>query len=367
MFMRRHGQAHAMHRLTSYSMKMRGLHNDSAPRPRHVELPLARLRIVCRKIERKLTEEYRRRGIHGEIAGNVKRLFQEIDADGSDRVTFSELDEAIRERLRLDETAVTREDVLGLWTHIDSDKSGALTCDEFQQALYAIHVDAWPDLLAEDKEDALQRALGALNAAAEKWHQAGGNWFKIFKRVDADDSGQMHFEEFDHLCRAIYPGLNIDRKHLSDAGLKGLWRALDADRSGSVSVQEFMVFMRRHGMHHETLAYNVHKTHQHALDAEEAENTLDIKRGTGFRKLELLKAGARNVPSERGPDVSEWDFIALVRGPFGLTEDAFDDDDAAECWNAIDHRGAGFVPNKILMDWCRNPAPIRQGVHTFAE
>lgn len=47
--------------------------------------------------------------------------------------------------------------------------------------------------------------------------------------MDADDSGQMHFEELREVLRGAYPGLSLQDKQLSPAHLRGLWRALDAD------------------------------------------------------------------------------------------------------------------------------------------
>ena len=86
-----------------------------------------------------------------------------------------------------------------------------------------------------------------------------------FKRIDADDSNTLAFEEFRHMCRSIYPGLNIDRKLLPDGLLRGLWRGIDADSSGNVTVQEFMVFMRAHAAHLDSMAGYTHPMHELAF------------------------------------------------------------------------------------------------------
>jgi len=99
-----------------------------------------------------------------------------------------------------------------------------------------------------------------MNHAAEKWHRASGNWrvparelldgtrtrtkrrrYKVFRLFDSDNSGVMHFEELREVLRSGYPGLGLDEKAVPDPYVKGLWRALDEDASGHVSVQEFMV------------------------------------------------------------------------------------------------------------------------------
>ncbi|KAH8098389.1 oxidoreductase [Aureococcus anophagefferens] len=301
-FMRRHGAEHSMHRLTAYSMEKRGLTPQATARPKHVELPVDRLHGVCKLIDKALVADFRRRGVHSSIAGNVKRLFREIDEDGSDRVTLAELEGAVRIRLRLGEGQVTKEDLLGLWTFVDADKSGALTAEEFQLALYHFEVESWPDYLAPELTAELRRILGVMNAAAEKWHQAGGNWFKIFKRLDTSGDGLMGFEEIEHIIRAIFPGLHITKKELSEENLRGLWKALDADRSGAISVQEFMIFMRRHGMHHETIPYIATKQQKDRLASEMSLDRLDIKFGFGKLRVRGQVQGA----AEAGPDINEW-------------------------------------------------------------
>ena len=56
------------------------------------------LRVISMKIDKALALEFRRRGVHSSIAGNFKRMFREIDVDGSNRITYKELDEAVRIR-----------------------------------------------------------------------------------------------------------------------------------------------------------------------------------------------------------------------------------------------------------------------------
>ncbi|KAH8062202.1 oxidoreductase [Aureococcus anophagefferens] len=143
-----------------------------------------------------------------------------------------------------------------------------------------------------------------MNAAAEKWHQAGGNWFKIFKRLDTSGDGLMGFEEIEHIIRAIFPGLHITKKELSEENLRGLWKALDADRSGAISVQEFMIFMRRHGMHHETIPYIATKQQKDRLASEMSLDRLDIKFGFGLGKLRVLADKSKALP-KRGPDIND--------------------------------------------------------------
>lgn len=213
----------------------------------------------------------------------------------------------------------------------------------------------WPDLLG--KEELLGRAIGTLNAHAEKWHRAGGNWYKIFKRIDADDSGEMTFAEFRHMCRSIYPGLNVDRKLLGDGLLKGLWRAMDADSSGEVTVQEFMVFMRHHAAHLDSMAG--YTSMKHALTTSLQEDAVDVAKGTGLKKLALLRDAARAFDGEAPSTIAEWDFEALVRA-MDLSEAQFPADDVHAVWRAVAGRGEACDRDGLLT-WCRDPPCLKDG------
>ena len=165
-----------------------------------------------------------------------------------------------------------------------------MTAAEFQRCVYKLELATWPDFTStEDGAKRLAHLVGVVNHAAHKWHRAAGNWhrsprgelplmnrneaatwiilslanrggaaaatrifgrradslrrwialryasrkparrYKIFRAMDADDSGQMHFEELREVLRGAYPGLSLQDKQLSPAHLRGLWRALDAD------------------------------------------------------------------------------------------------------------------------------------------
>merc|ERR1712060_795444 len=87
------------------------------------------------------------------------------------------------------------------------------------------------------------------NAAADRWHQAAGNWFKIFKGIDAENSRTIAFDELVKYVRAPYPGLRIAKTEVSDRDLQGFWKAIDTEGMMDVSLHKFMVFMRKHGGH----------------------------------------------------------------------------------------------------------------------
>merc|ERR1719253_24555 len=55
----------------------------------------------------------------------------------------------------------------------------------------------------------------------------------------------MEFDEMRRMIRRPLPCLAISPKAIGDSALRMFWKALDVDRSSTVTVQEFMVFMRR--------------------------------------------------------------------------------------------------------------------------
>ena len=66
------------------------------------------------------------------------------------------------------------------------------------------------------------------------------SWFCLFRDVDVDGSGAIAFDEL----RAMVRGeLRVRESALSEARLKAVWVALDADGSGLISVGEFGQFM----------------------------------------------------------------------------------------------------------------------------
>ena len=168
----------------------------------------------------------------------------QVDEDESGRITFDELARVCVEPLRIKNLG--RYELRCFWRRVDADSSGECTAKEFTSLVYRVRLGTWPDL----DDDTCDRVVDVLNAAAEKWHRASGNWYKIFKKFDSDASGELGFEEFSAVVRNRYPGVDLPAKILPDELLQGLWKRLDADRSGSASVQEFMVFMRRHGHKH---------------------------------------------------------------------------------------------------------------------
>ena len=66
-------------------------------------------------------------------------------------------------------------------------------------------------------------------------------WFRLFKHVDGDDAGKITYPQVAKLVRHV---LRLPADAVPEANLRSLWRALDDDGSGYVTVGEFGKFMR---------------------------------------------------------------------------------------------------------------------------
>ena len=142
---------------------------------------------------------------------------------------------------------ITEKEAKGLWAYVDHDKSGLVSIKEFQHACYLLILDDWPRLARRT----LTRLCGIINdAAVHEYSKEGdgtssGNWFKIFGHFDTDESGRLGWEELEQVSRRRDPGLNLSEEKITLNELRGLWRAIDIDCSGDVTVDEFMHFMKK--------------------------------------------------------------------------------------------------------------------------
>ena len=67
------------------------------------------------------------------------------------------------------------------------------------------------------------------------------SWFKLFKFVDANDSGMICYTELQAMVRKQ---LELPPSNVPERSLMALWVALDKDSSGLISAGEFGAFMR---------------------------------------------------------------------------------------------------------------------------
>lgn len=61
------------------------------------------------------------------------KMFVRLDFDGSGKITFGELQDMVRNELRMSSRQFSDELLLAIWRALDEDKSGLITCGEFGQ------------------------------------------------------------------------------------------------------------------------------------------------------------------------------------------------------------------------------------------
>lgn len=254
---------------------------------------------------------------------------------------------------------VTRGDLLALWHAVVPGRSSEVPASGWYLPCYRLQLEAWP----EADEAALVQVVDKMSEAADKWHRAGGNWYKVFNLCDTEGSGRMSFDEFLDIIRRPLPCLAIPPQRLSESELRGLWKAMDVDRSGDVNVSEFMVFMRRlevkRGVSHTpTVAKGsvVHRAkqmiaRQHSgRDALSAEKLCMLREALCSTTPQAIAEAHRSWGREPWEGaVSEWDFHGVVREVLGIDEGRLDDLAVYAAWCAFDVHGEGSVPVEALV------------------
>ena len=202
-------------------------------------IPFEQLRSVVIRLQDEMQKTSAAWDTKGSMNKNWELLFKRLDADFSGRLDYAEFVKAVREGLRLD---TSDEELQALWTYVDHDKSGEVTINEFQHGCYLLILEGWPLL----NKDRLEKIVSIINGAAKRWLHAS-SWVKVFRAIDQDENDRLGYEELERVTRAngTQGGLSLTTSELTDNDLKGLWRALDRDVSGEVTIDEFMGFMRR--------------------------------------------------------------------------------------------------------------------------
>ena len=202
-------------------------------------IPFAQLRNVVIRLQDEMQKQSAAWDTKGSMTKNWELLFKRLDADFSGRLDYAEFVKAVREGLRLD---TSDEELQALWTYIDHDKSGEVSLAEFQHGLYLLILEGWERITDDD----LERVVITLNAAGKKWYHGHFSWYKVFKAIDTDENDRLEYDEFERVIRAngSQGGLSLKPNELATSKIQGLWRRLDEDCSGGVSVEEFVGFMR---------------------------------------------------------------------------------------------------------------------------
>ena len=198
------------------------------------------------------------------------RLFQHMDDDGSGKMTYLELEDMVRNELRIPSKDLDDKVLKQVWKVLDADGSGYIEAGEFGRFMRpgeAAVGETWKSRLHAQRRMEVQvelavrhkekRAMEGVAPASEKEVNAlsvvlnrrlatvfpgnSGSWFKLYVHVDQDRSGKITFDEFRAVARK---GLRLTQAELPEAKVAAAWRAIDADGNGYITTGEFGAFMK---------------------------------------------------------------------------------------------------------------------------
>lgn len=155
----------------------------------------------------------------GDGLASMEKLFAEIDSNRSGKVTLQEFAKACCEEYPNAER---------VFEILDTDQVGFLVLDHFR-LIGRWHPpshrlgDPNPTALADAKRKIIQRFDGS---ALRAWHFG----------LDQDGTMRLSFKEFERAVREV---ISANKESVPIVDLAGAWAALDDDRSGYVSLQEF--------------------------------------------------------------------------------------------------------------------------------
>ena len=337
------------------------------------------------------------------------RLFRRLDGDGSGKITFIEFEEMVRGELRLLASELGIEQLRSVWRALDINGDGFITVREFgafmrpgeakvtedgtggtgwKARLHAQRRVEVQELLAERHKE--RRTMAGVGAAADEamvrklslqLTKAMANlekdpnrrgWFRLFRHMDGDHSGKITFDELEELCRGE---LRLDQKELKEDALRSLWRALDADRNGYITVGEFGKFMRpgeealreeqpqstwkerlleQRQLEVEAQLAETHKE-KRSMDGVVAAGADDVRQfSTRFnqRMHQLFPVKETNptwfrlfkhVDGDDAGKITYPQVAKLVRHVLRLPADAVPEANLRSLWRALDDDGSGYV------------------------
>jgi Ca2+-binding EF-hand superfamily protein len=155
-------------------------------------------------------------------------------------------------------------DIAWLSEAVDTDRTGEISIDEFEQFLHT-GADVAREIAAATRIQAVRRgrlvrnkmryekATQSLAKRADQqadtlkrrlrslsYSRGGQDWPGLFARYDTDSSDTLAYDEFRHACRLDG---RMDRGLITDRELLILFQRMDADGSGEIDYPEFQAFL----------------------------------------------------------------------------------------------------------------------------
>ena len=170
---------------------------------------------------------------------DVPALFQQYDGNNSGEIEFAEFEHAARHALRLPKVDISSAELKELFDHTDTDKSGVITLDEFQELLKK------NSGTAEESQMRFESTCGQVcNRILHRVDDELSTVMTCFHRFDTDSDGSIDRNELELALREL--GLVLSKKELSH-----VMQEIDLDGDGQIEAKEFLdrLNLARHDVH----------------------------------------------------------------------------------------------------------------------
>ena len=161
----------------------------------------------------------------------VDVLFRHFDKDNGGTVSVEEFSVGLKKIKEFN--SLTDEDIEGLVTVLDSDKSGDISLQEL--VIFAGQQEPPAETKSSISITEYAEKLRNIFRAAEK---KGMSVEQAFSHVDVDHSGELAVDEFELVLKRFRAFKTFSREETS-----ALMKILDTDNSGQISLQEFRDFV----------------------------------------------------------------------------------------------------------------------------
>eukprot|EP00928_Gymnodinium_smaydae_P012261 TRINITY_DN14453_c0_g1_i2.p1 TRINITY_DN14453_c0_g1~~TRINITY_DN14453_c0_g1_i2.p1 ORF type:complete len:620 (-),score=56.72 TRINITY_DN14453_c0_g1_i2:147-1757(-) len=166
-------------------------------------------------------------------------MWNYVDSDGKGYLSLDDFTSKVLVALRM-ANEYNPGVLKSLWKLIDKDGHDEVTWRAFALGMYRIVMATWPEMTPHG----LARLVSILEAHAETAHSFRGNWYLVTHKLGWDGHSMLSFCDVMSTIRHPKPGLHVAHKDISDEEIRALWRAADNELEGSITVNDFVRFMR---------------------------------------------------------------------------------------------------------------------------
>lgn len=174
--------------------------------------------------------------------GELRRVFDFYDRDGSDSIDPEEFPALLSRVLKQHTESMDKEELWRIWDEIDDDGSGHISFEEFQKwYCKAFRIDGTPDRTSFISAEQVPQHEGMIRHIAKKLNL---DFFKVdslwsrFSSFDLDKSGTLDYTEFTRLIqKELAPPSGAAL--VPDKVVEKFWIEVDSDKSGLISFGEF--------------------------------------------------------------------------------------------------------------------------------